>query len=156
MNLSKNFTLSEFTKSQTAIRQDIDNTPHAEHLEEAVALFENVVQSVRDKFGPTSINSGYRGPELNRAVGGSATSQHCNGQAVDIEVPGVPNYDVAKFIQDNLDFDQLILEFAERGVPDAGWVHVSYKRNGENRKQVLTALRDPITKKTKYHTGLIN
>ena len=84
MNLSKNFTLSEFTKSQIALRQGIDNTPGPEHLENARALFGNVVQTVREKFGPTTINSGYRGPALNRAVGGSATSQHCNGEAVDI------------------------------------------------------------------------
>lgn len=153
MNLSKNFTLAEFTKSQTALRQGIDNTPGPEHLENAKALFENVVQTVREKFGPTTINSGYRGPELNRAVGGSATSQHCNGEAVDIEVPGVANYDVAKFIQDNLDFDQLILEFYTPGIPDSGWVHVSYKRTGGNRKQVLTAMKEG--KKTVYKPGLI-
>ena len=153
MKLSKNFTLAEFTKSQTALRQGLDNTPGPEHLENAVALFENVVQVVRDKFGPTTINSGYRGPALNRAVGGSATSQHCNGEAVDIEVPGVANYDIAKFIEDNLDFDQLILEFYTPGIPDSGWVHVSSKRSGGNRKQVLTAMKEGG--KTVYKPGLI-
>ena len=163
MNLSKNFTLTEFTKSQTAIRNNIDNTPSEEHLEAAIALFKNVVQPVRDNFGPTSINSGYRGPKLNQAVGGVATSQHCLGEAVDIEVPGVSNYVVAKWIEDNLDFDQLILEFAELGVPDAGWVHVSYKPTAEktssffvnsvNRKQVLTAVKRDG--KTVYKPGLI-
>ena len=102
MNLSKNFTLREFTKSQTATRHGIDNTPQGQHLESAKELFEKVVQPVRDHFGVTRLNSGYRSPELNKAVGGSATSQHCKGEAVDMEVPGVPNYELAKWIQDNL------------------------------------------------------
>jgi len=152
MRLSKNFTLSEFTKSQTALRQGIDNTPQGEHLDAAKELFENVVQPVRDHFGVTVINSGYRGPELNEAVGGSSKSQHCKGQAADIECPGTSNYDVAKWIEDNLDFDQLILEFYTPGIPDSGWVHVSYKTEG-NRKSVLTAMREDG--KTVYKTGLI-
>ena len=152
MRLSKNFTLSEFTKSQTALRQGIDNTPNEEHLEAAKELFENVVQKVRDRFGVTVINSGYRGPELNEAVGGSSKSQHCKGQAVDIECPGSSNYTVAKWIQDYLDFDQLILEFYTPGIPDSGWVHVSYTTEG-NRKSVLTAMREDG--KTVYKTGLI-
>lgn len=152
MKLSKNFTLSEFTKSQTALRQGIDNTPEGEHLEAAKELFENVVQPVRDNFGVTVINSGYRGPELNEAVGGSSRSQHCKGQAVDIECPGTSNYEVAKWIEDNLDFDQLILEFYTPGIPDSGWVHVSYKTE-DNRKSVLTAMKEEG--KTVYKTGLI-
>ena len=152
MRLSKNFTLAEFTKSQTATRRGIDNTPEGEHLEAAKELFENVVQAVRDHFGVTVINSGYRGPELNEAVGGSSKSQHCKGEAVDIECPGNSNYDVAKWIEDNLDFDQLILEFYTPGIPDSGWVHVSYKPEG-NRKSVLTAMREDG--KTVYKTGLI-
>ena len=153
MRLSKNFTLSEFTKSQTALRQGIDNTPNEEHLEAAKALFENVVQPVRDKFGVTVINSGYRGPALNEAVGGSSKSQHCKGQAVDIECPGVANADVAQWIVDNLDFDQVILEFYTPGIPDSGWVHVSYRADGENRKSILTAMKEDG--KTVYKTGLI-
>jgi len=152
MRLSKNFTLSEFTKSQTALRQGIDNTPQGEHLDAAKELFENVVQPVRDHFGVTVINSGYRGPELNEAVGGSSKSQHCKGQAADIECPGTSNYEVAKWIEDNLDFDQLILEFYTPGIPDSGWVHVSYKTEG-NRKSVLTAMKEDG--KTVYKTGLI-
>ena len=151
MNLSKNFTLTEYTKSQTALRQGIDNTPNDEHLASAKLLFEKVVQPVRDHFGPTVINSGYRGPALNAAVGGSSSSQHCKGEAVDIECPGVPNYDVAKWIEDNLDFDQLILEFYTPGIPDSGWVHVSYKSEG-NRKQSLTATKQDG--KTVYLQGL--
>jgi zinc D-Ala-D-Ala carboxypeptidase len=152
MNLSKNFTLTEFTKSQTALRMGIDNTPNEEHLASARKLFENVVQAVRENFGPTVINSGYRGPKLNEAIGGSSRSQHCKGEAVDIEVPGVSNYEVAKYIRDNLDFDQLILEFYTPGIPDSGWVHVSYKSEG-NRKQVLTALKEDG--KTVYKPKLI-
>ena len=152
MRLSKNFTLAEFTKSQTATRKGLDNTPGPEHLENAKSLFEKVVQPVRENFGVTVINSGYRGPALNEAVGGSSKSQHCKGEAVDIECPGTGNYDVAKWIQENLDFDQLILEFYTPGIPDSGWVHVSYDPN--NLKcQLLTAVT--IAGKTVYKPGLL-
>lgn len=152
MKLSENFTMAEFTKSQTAERKGIDNTPEGDHLEAAKALFENVVQKVRDHFGPTVINSGYRSPELNEAVGGSSRSQHCKGEAADIEVPGTANGDLARWIADNLDFDQLILEFYTPGIPDSGWVHVSYKSDGGNRKECLTAAR--INGKTQYSEGI--
>ena len=152
MKLSKNFTLAEFTKSQTALRHGLDNTPTDEHLESAKALFEHVVQPVRDNFGVTVINSGYRGGELNEKVGGSSKSQHCKGEAVDIECPGNSNYDVARWIEQNLDYDQLILEFYTPGIPDSGWVHVSYKSDGSNRKSTLTALKEDG--KTIYTTGL--
>jgi len=153
MQLSKNFTMAEFTKSQTAERQGIDNTPEGDHLDAAVALFENVVQPVRDHFGVTVLNSGYRSPDLNAAVGGSSKSQHCKGEAADIECPGTPNAELAEWIKDNLDFDQLILEFYTPGIPDSGWVHVSYKANGENRKSVLTALKE--NGKTAYKPGIV-
>lgn len=153
MRLSKNFTMAEFTKSQTAERKGIDNTPEGEHLEAAQALFENVVQPVRDHFGPTVINSGYRSPALNEAVGGSSTSQHCKGQAADIEVPGTPNADLAQWIVDNVEFDQVILEFYTPGIPDSGWVHVSYKADGDNRKSILTAMKE--NGKTVYKPGII-
>ena len=152
VRLSKNFTLQEFTKSQTAERRGIDNTPVEGHLENAKELFENVVQKVRDNFGVTVINSGYRSGDLNYAIGGSNTSQHCKGQAVDIECPGTSNYDVAKWIEENLDFDQLILEFYTPGIPDSGWVHVSYKSE-DNRKGVLTAMKE--NGKTVYKANLI-
>jgi hypothetical protein len=152
VRLSQNFTIQEYIKSQTALRQGIDNTPTEEHMGNATALFRNVVQKVRDQFGVTVINSGYRGEALNKAVGGSSKSQHCKGEAVDIECPGTPNYDIAKWIEDNLDFDQLILEFYTPGVPDSGWVHVSYKSEG-NRKSVLTAMKE--NGKTVYKPGLI-
>ena len=152
MRLSENFTMAEFTKSQTAERKGIDNTPQGEHLEAAKELFENVVQKVRDHFGPTVINSGYRSPELNEAVGGSSKSQHCKGEAVDIEVPGVANADLANWIVDNLEFDQIILEFYTPGIPDSGWVHVSYKADGDNRRSILTASR--VDGKTQYAEGI--
>ena len=151
MKLSPNFSLAEFTKSQTAERKGLDNIPSEDHLVAAQSLFLMVVQKVRDHFGPTVINSGYRGPELNEAVGGSSKSQHCKGEAVDIEVPGVPNATVAEWIRDNLEFDQLILEFYTPGIPDSGWVHVSYKHD-ENRKSVLTASR--VDGKTHYAVGI--
>ena len=137
MRLSQNFTLAEFTKSQSASRMDIDNTPQGEHLDAAKELFENVVQPVRDTFGVTVINSGYRSPDLNEAVGGSSRSQHCKGQAVDIECPGTPNAEVAQWIVDNIPFDQVILEFYTPGIPDSGWVHVSYNADC-NRGSILT------------------
>ena len=98
------------------------------------------------------VDSGYRGEELNKAVGGSSRSQHCKGEAVDLECPGTSNYDVAKWIEDNLDYDQLILEFYTPGIPDSGWVHVSYTK-GINRKQSLTAMKEKG--KTVYKNGLI-
>ena len=152
VRLSKNFTLQEFIKSQTATRRGLDNTPSPIHLQNAKMLFAHVVQPVRDNFGVTVINSGYRGPELNEAVGGSSKSQHCKGEAVDIECPGTPNYDVANWIKENIEFDQLILEFYTPGIPDSGWVHVSYKHDA-NRKHILTAMKE--NGKTVYKTGLI-
>lgn len=152
MNLSKNFTITEFIKSQTALRQGLDNTPEDKHLAAAKVLFEKVVQPVRNEFGPTTINSGYRGKALNKAVGGSSNSQHCKGEAADIEVPGVANAKIAKWIEENCDFDQLILEFYTPGIPDSGWVHVSFKKSG-NRKKVNTAMKE--NGRTVYKNGLI-
>ena len=153
MKLSTNFTLAEFTKSQTAIRKGIDNTPKGEHLINAQSLAINVLQKVRDHFGVTVINSGYRSKELNDEIGGSRTSQHMKGEAVDIEVPGVSNPELAEWILDNLDFDQLILEFYDPKVAGSGWVHVSFKANRQNRKSVLTAIKT-ANKKTVYVNGL--
>ena len=144
--------MAEFIKSDTATKLGIDNTPEGEHLEAAKELFENVVQKVRDHFGPTVINSGYRCPELNEAVRGSKTSQHCHGEAADIEVPGVANGDLAQWIVDNLDFDQVILEFYTPGEPSSGWVHVTYKKDGSNRNKALTAAK--IDGKTVYSNGI--
>ena len=138
MNLSDNFSLREFTQSQTATRRGISNEPTAEHLESLKALCKHVLEPVRAHFGkPVKVSSGYRSKALNRAVGGSNTSQHSLGQAADIEITGVDNRRLAKWIETNLPFDQVILEGATRGDPNAGWVHVSY--GPRNRRQSLTA-----------------
>ena len=151
VRLSTNFTLEEFTRSQTAIRQNIDNTPTEEHIENMQLLCEMVLQPVRDHFGPIAINSGYRGVVLNKTIGGSWKSQHCEGKAVDIECPGTGNRYVADWISDNCTFDQVILEFHTLGIPDSGWVHVSYNR-GANRMQRLRAIKEDG--KTVYKNGL--
>ena len=151
MRLSTNFTLEEFTRSQTAIRQNIDNTPTEEHTENLKLLCEMVLQPVRDHFGPIAINSGYRGVVLNKTIGGSFKSQHCQGQAADIECPGTGNRHVADWISDNCTFDQLILEFHTPGIPDSGWVHVSFNR-GSNRMQRLRAVKEDG--KTVYKNAL--
>ncbi len=152
MKLSKNFTVAEYIKSQTATRHEIDNSLSEEHLENAKKLFANVVQPIREKFGVTLITSGYRSPELNAKIGGSSKSQHCKGQAVDLECLKESNADVAMWIENNLDFDQLILEFYTPGEPSSGWIHVSYNEDGKNRKSVLTASK--INRKTVYTNGL--
>lgn len=153
MKLSENFTLDEMLKSQTAIRKGIPNLPHdSEVVENLGNLCTTILQKVRNQFGPTAVNSGYRSPELNAAIGGSSKSQHSKGEAADIEVPSVSNYDVAVWIRDNCEFDQLILEGYQSGVPSSGWVHVSL-RNGDNRKEVLTATFQGG--KAHYQRGLI-
>lgn len=153
MKLTENFSLAEMTKSETALRLDLPNDPEPEHLENLQALAENVLQPVRDHFGRgVKVNSAYRHPDVNRAVGGSTTSDHCKGMAADIEIPGIANADLAEWIKDNLEFRQLILEFYTPGVPDSGWVHVSYNP-ADNKKQVLTAMKE--NGKTVYKPGLI-
>ena len=152
MKLSKNFTVAEYIKSQTATRHEIDNSLSEEHLENAKKLFANVVQPIREKFGITIITSGYRSPDLNAKIGGSSKSQHCKGQAVDLECLKESNADVAMWIENNLDFDQLILEFYTPGEPSSGWIHVSYNEDGKNRKSVLTASK--INGKVVYTNGL--
>ena len=153
MKLSKNFSLAELCKSQTATRMGMDNNPSEDEQENLRLLCERVLQPIRDHFNHVvTISSGYRNEILSKTIGSSSKSQHCKGEAVDIECPGTPNYDVAKWIQDNLDFDQLILEFYTPGIPDSGWVHVSYKAEG-NRKSILTAMKE--NGKTVYKQGLI-
>ena len=141
MKLSQHFQLSEFTASQTAARRRISNVPPPDAVRALTALCENVLEPVRRHFRlPVIVSSGYRSPALNRAVGGSASSQHVKGEAADIEIPGVANGDLARWIARNCDFDQLILEFYTPGQPTSGWVHVSW-RGANRRRQTLTAER---------------
>lgn len=150
MKLSENFSIAEFCKSQTAIRLGIDNTLPEQYLWNAQQLCENVLQKVRDVHGMIIINSGYRCLELNKIIGGSSKSQHCRGEAADIESPSLSNFYLASWISANCTFDQLILEFYNDNDPHAGWVHVSYAQ--ENRGQVLTATK--INNKLVYYNGL--
>ena len=139
MNLSKHFTLREFTKSQTAERKGIINEPNEDQIESMEQLCENVLEKIRSAFAkPININSGYRSVALCEAIGSKSTSQHCKGQAADIEIYGVSNYELAKYIEKNLNFDQLILECWDGVDPNSGWVHVSYVGKNVNRKDVLT------------------
>ena len=140
IRVSKNFALSEMVKSATAERLGVDNSPSDIHLVNLTHLAIHILQPVRDKFGVITINSGYRSPTLNAKVGGSKTSQHCNGQAADFESFSTPNPDLAKWIANNLEFDQLILEFYDGVNPNSGWVHCSYNLMG-NRKKIMTALK---------------
>ena len=140
IRLSKNFALSEMVKSATAERLRVDNSPSDIHLVNLTHLAIRILQPVRDEFGVITINSGYRSPALNAKVGGSKTSQHCNGQAADFESFSTPNPDLAKWIANNLEFDQLILEFYDGVNPNSGWVHCSYNLMG-NRKKIMTALK---------------
>lgn len=145
--LSPNFLLAEFTLSQTASRHGIDNMPPdwAIHALEQLCL--NVLEPVRAHFErPVLISSGWRGPELNRRVGGSKTSQHCKGEAADFRVAGVSNLAVCQWMERRLNYDQLIYEFGE-----AGWVHVSWRV--PYRNQELTARR--VGRKTVYLTGIV-
>lgn len=144
MKLSKNLSLSEFVRSNTAKRRGIDNTPKGEHLDAAKTLAETIFQPIREHFAtPIFISSGYRSAALNEAIGGSKTSQHSKGEAIDIDMDGrrgPDNEDVFYFIKDNLDFDQLIWEFGTDERPD--WVHVSYNYDGAQRGQILVAKRN--------------
>jgi len=137
MNLSKHFTLEEMEKSQTATRKDIKNKAGSGEIKNLGDLCYEVLEPVRAKFDrPVTITSGYRSPELSEAIGSKATSQHCLGEAVDFEIAGVSNLQVALWLTNNVNFDQCILEFWT-GEASSGWIHVSYK-DGSNRKQVLT------------------
>jgi zinc D-Ala-D-Ala carboxypeptidase len=143
MKISPHLNLAELTRSETAKRNGIDNTPTAEHLENFKLLADKVFEPIREHFKtPIFISSGYRSKELNELIKGSATSQHCKGQAIDIDMDGgngeVTNRMIFDFIKNKVDFDQLIWEFGTDFNPD--WVHVSYVK-GKNRKQKLKAVR---------------
>ena len=138
MQLSKNFSLSEMTKSDTAARKGIENTPTEQHKESMKLLCDKILQPVREHFAKSvRVTSGYRSEALCEAIGSSKTSQHAKGQAADFEITGIDNKELAEWIIDNLDFDQIILEFYTEGDANSGWVHCSY--SDDNRKQVLSA-----------------
>lgn len=144
MQLSKHFSLAEFTNSPTAKSKGISNTPNQEQIANMTQLALHVLEPVREHFGkPVKINSGFRSATLNIAIGGSSSSQHCQGRAADIEIQGVSNRDIAVWITENLQFDQCILEFwvASQG-PNSGWVHVSLKKPGLNRREKLIAYKN--------------
>ena len=126
MNLSRNFSLQELTKSDTAIRKGIDNNPNADQIEKLKALCENILQPVRDHFGRVKVTSGYRSVELCTAIGSSVNSQHAKAEAADFECVGLDNAELADWIHKNLPYDQLILEYYTPGEPNSGWIHCSW------------------------------
>ena len=144
MQITAHFTLSEFTRSESAKRHGVSNQPTPEHLKNIKILCQRVLEPIRIKFGPINISSGYRSKVLNHYIGGSLRSQHCEGKAADLDMDdmgGVTNKQIFEYIKNELEFDQLINEF------NYGWVHVSYN-TGKNRKQVLDALK--VNNKTVY------
>ena len=150
MKLTANFSLNELIKSQPAERKGIDNTPSPDHQENLKSLCVNVLQPVRDHFSRVvSISSGYRSPELCTAIGSKTTSQHAKGEAADFEIFGISNKELADYINENLGYDQLILEYWKESDPNSGWVHCSYSQN-HNRKQYLKAFK--IDGATKYES----
>ena len=138
--LSRNFSLRELTKSSTAVRKNIDNSVKDRDVYNyLVKVCKHILQPIREHYDiPFSPNSGYRCPELNTAIGGSTTSQHCSGQAVDIELPTVDNEKLFGFIKDNLEFDQVILEYYNGIDSHSGGVHVSYISPKMNRNRAMT------------------
>lgn len=161
MQLSRNFDLKEFTRSRTAAKYGLDNTPAAEHLENLKALAVNILQPARNRYNqiknagrdmkknyPIHIGSGYRSPKVNELTPGSAkNSQHCNGEAADLDTAH-DNALIFNIIKNEMPFDQLIWEYGDDDAPE--WIHVSYKRNGENRGEVLKASYDRINRKINY------
>lgn len=138
--LSAHFTLGELIRSTTADRKGIDNSPPLEIIPKLKRLCEEVLEPIRSHYDiPFRPNSGYRSPALNSEIGGSANSQHCLGEAIDIELHGVSNFELAQWVEQNLFYDQLILECYRQGEPTSGWVHISLKEHPQaNRKIALT------------------
>jgi hypothetical protein len=148
MQLSRNFSLSELIKSDTAIRSGIDNNPNADQIEKLKLLCENILQPVRDHFGRVKVTSGFRSVDLCLAIKSSANSQHAKAEAADFECIGVDNVEVADWIKSNLQTDQLILEYYKVGEPNSGWIHASWIPENR-REQFLWCYRD-LNGKTKY------
>ena len=153
MELTRNFTLAELIKSDTAIRKGINNNPNAEQIEKLKALCENILQPVRDHFGRVKVTSGFRSVELCLAIGSSQNSQHAKAEAADFECVGVDNVELFDWIKNNLSPDQLILEFYTPGEPNSGWIHCSYIE-GTPRASYLHAFKEGG--KTKYKPILGN
>ena len=149
MDLSKHFKLEEFEKSMTASRKGIKNKAGAGEIKSLGDLCYECLEPLRAHFDKSvTITSGYRSEALCEAIGSKKTSQHTKGQAVDFEINGVPNIKIAYWLSNNVDFDQLILEYYDKNDPAGGWIHISYNEKGNNRKQVLTFDGD------KYENGL--
>ena len=147
MNLSRNFTLLELIKSDTAVRKGINNNPNAGQIEKLKDLCENILQPVRDHFGRVKVTSGFRSEDLCLAIGSSRNSQHAKAEACALERVGDDNAEVADWVKKNLETDQLILEYYTPGEPNSGWIHASWIP--ENRRaQYLLAYRQEG--KTKY------
>ena len=137
MKLSPHFTLEEACKSQVALRLGIDNSAPPPAIARMRLVAERILEPVRNRYSvPIVPSSWFRCPALNEAIGSKNNSQHTTGDAVDFEVPGQANPDVARWISDNLDWDQMILEFFREGDPYSGWIHCSYVGAG-NRRQIL-------------------
>ena len=150
MQLTKHFSLKEFTKSQTADRKGLDNTPPQDIIPKLSFLATQILEPLRERIQkPIIITSGYRSPELSLAIGSSQLSQHSKGEAVDIEALGMSTLNLAEMIINHFEFDQVILECYKKGDMNSGWVHVSLK-SGDNRKEVLT-----YTKEKGYEKGLV-
>lgn len=138
MRLSAHFFLHELTRSQLAARHGLPNRPDIVAMDNLRQLCQHILEPLRMHYGrPIHPSSGFRHRDVNRLLGSSDKSQHCRGEAVDFEIAGIANDDLAAHIAAHLDFDQLILEYPQAGQPHAGWIHVSYKRAG-NRNNVLT------------------
>jgi len=142
MRISEHLDLAELTRSESAKRNGISNMPIEQHIANLKLLAENVFEPIRNNFRcPIHISSGYRSIELNTAIKGSLTSQHCSGEAIDIDMDGtsITNKQIFEFVRDNVNFDQMIWEFGTDANPD--WVHVSYESTGKQRKQILKATK---------------
>ena len=148
MQLSRNFSLQELTKSDTAIRKGIDNEPNADQIDKLKALCENILQPVRDQFGRVKVTSGFRSPRIVCSYRIEfEQSAHAKAEAVDFECMGIDNAEVADWVKMNCEVDQLILEYYTPGEPNSGWIHASYIPFNP-RHQYLRAYRED--KKTKY------
>jgi len=144
MKISEHLDLSELIRSESAKRKGIDNTPSADIIDNLKKLAENVFEPIRNNFRvPIIISSGFRCVKLNESIGGASSSQHCKGEAIDIDMDGTPNRVtnamVFNYIKDKLEFDQLIWEFGNSENPD--WVHVSYSHTGNQRKEILKGFK---------------